>query len=186
MSAVLDRAISAISRLSRVHALLPWCVAFLLLLPLPLLAQNNYQIYLLNLICIMIILATGLNIVKGFCGQVTVGHVALYAIGAYHIGRPVHQVRRSILVLPAGRNHASATAVGAVVGIPSFRLEGAYLALATLAFAQAVEVYIRVTNYLGSASGIGGSPPARFLRLHACRSYESYFYLVMPIMLLSL
>ncbi len=46
-------------------------------------AFNDYHRYLLDLILINVILAVGLNIVKGFAGQVTVGHVAMMAIGAY-------------------------------------------------------------------------------------------------------
>ncbi|MGI9421901.1 MAG: branched-chain amino acid ABC transporter permease [Hyphomicrobiaceae bacterium] len=184
MGAVIDRIAAALDRLKQIHALLPWCLAFVILLPLPLLAQNNYQIYLVNIICIMIILATGLNIVKGFCGQVTVGHVALYAIGAFtsavlstKFGMPFW------VCLPLAV--CAAALAGALVGVPSFRLEGAYLALATLGFAQAVEIYIRVTNYLGAASGIGGIRPPVFFG-YTLRSYESYYYLVMPIMLLAL
>ena len=63
----------------------PWLVAFALLLPLPMILAsvfNDYYVYLANRICIFILLSVGLNIVKGFCGQVTVGHVGLYAIGA--------------------------------------------------------------------------------------------------------
>lgn len=165
------------------HRLLPWILALFILLPLPQLAANNYQIYLLNFICIMIILATGLNIVKGFCGQVTVGHVALYAIGAYtsavlsvNFGMPFW------ICLPAAV--LAAASAGVLVGVPSFRLEGAYLALATLAFAQAVEVFIRVTNYLGSASGIGGiRPPSIFG--YTLRNYDDYYLLVMPVMLVA-
>lgn len=184
MDAVIEKYVAALDRLKRIHPVLPWFVAFILLLPLPHLAANNYQIYLINFICIMIILATGLNIVKGFCGQVTVGHVALYAVGAYtsavlsvHYGVPFW------LCLPAAV--LAAVLAGVVVGIPSLRLEGAYLALATLAFAQAVESYIRVTNFLGSASGIGGIKPPEFFG-YVLRSYESYYYLVMPFMLLAL
>lgn len=160
-----------------------WLSAFVLLLFLPQITWNNYQIYLLNLICINIILATGLNIVKGFCGQVTVGHVALYAVGAYtsavlstHFSMPFW------VCLPAAI--AVTVVAGIIVGFPSFRLEGAYLALATLGFAQAIEIFIRVTNYLGSASGMGGIQPPSVFGL-VLRSYESYFYLVMPIMLFS-
>lgn len=183
MNAAIEKFISAIDRLKQVHPVLPWIVAFVLLLPLPQLAMNNYQVYLMNFIGIMIILATGLNIVKGFCGQVTVGHVALYAVGAYtsavlsiYYGVPFW------LCLPAAM--LAAAFAGVLVGIPSFRLEGAYLALATLGFAQAVEVFIRVTNYLGSASGLGGIKPPVFFG-YVLRSYESYFYLVMPFMLLA-
>lgn len=183
MNAVIEKGVAAIDRLKQVHPVLPWIVAFVLLLPLPQLAMNNYQVYLMNFIGIMIILATGLNIVKGFCGQVTVGHVALYAVGAYtsavlsiYYGVPFW------LCLPAAM--LAAAFAGVLVGIPSFRLEGAYLALATLGFAQAVEVFIRVTNYLGSASGLGGIKPPVFFG-YVLRSYESYFYLVMPFMLLA-
>lgn len=73
---------------------------------------------------------------------------------------------------------------GAIVGVPSLRLEGAYLALATLAFAQAVEVYIRVTSYLGAASGIGGISPPVFFG-YVLRTYQEYYFLVMPVMLLA-
>ena len=73
------------SRIERVHALLPWGLAILVLLPLPWLLStlfSNYYVDLANRICIFILLSVGLNIVKGFCGQVTVGHIGLYAIGA--------------------------------------------------------------------------------------------------------
>ena len=60
-------------------------LAYALLLPLPFVLAtlfNEYLIDLANRICLFILLAVGLNIVKGFCGQVTVGHIGLYAIGA--------------------------------------------------------------------------------------------------------
>ena len=183
MLTLIDGIEAFIGRLKAIHPLLPWLVALLLLLPVPHFTANNYQVYLINFICIMIILATGLNIVKGFAGQVTVGHVALYAIGAYtsavlstKFGMPFY-VNLPVSIL-------AAMIFGVLVGLPSFRLEGAYLALATLAFAQAVEVYIRVTNYLGAASGIGGIKPPEFFGF-TLRNYDEYYYLVMPIMLLA-
>lgn len=180
---IIDKSLAVVNTLKRVHPTLPWLLAGAFLLLLPRLAINNYQIYLLNYICIMIILATGLNIVKGFCGQVTVGHVALYAVGAYTSAVLSTKFGMPFLVcLPAAV--LLTVIAGAIVGIPSLRLEGAYLALATLAFAQAVEVYIRVTNYLGSASGIGGIQPPVFFGV-VLRSYEQYFYLVLPVMLIA-
>jgi branched-chain amino acid transport system permease protein len=184
MNAILDSCFAFMDRLKRIHPVLPWLVTLVLLLPLPHLAWNNYQIYLINYICIMIILATGLNIVKGFCGQVTVGHVALYAVGAYTSA--VLSTKFGVpfwFCLPLAV--LAAMLAGVLVGIPSFRLEGAYLALATLGFAQAVETYIRVTNYLGSASGIGGIKPPVFFGI-TLQSYQSYYYLILPIMLFAL
>ena len=183
MKRAIESVADAIAALRDKHPLLPWAVALLVLLPLPHLTGNNYQVFLLNFICIMIILATGLNIVKGFAGQVTVGHVALYAIGAYtsavlstKFGSPF------FLNLPL--SIIAAMAAGVIIGMPSFRLEGAYLALATLAFAQAVEVFIRVTNYLGAASGIGGIRAPEVFG-YSLRAYDDYYYLVMPITLLA-
>lgn len=181
MLAFFDRCFAFMDRLKQIHPVLPWLVTLVVLLPLPQLAFNNYQIYLINYIFIMIILATGLNIVKGFCGQVTVGHVALYAVGAYTSA--VLSTKFGVpfwFCLPLA---VLATMIaGVLVGIPSFRLEGAYLALATLGFAQAVETYIRVTNYLGSASGIGGIKPPVFFGI-TLGTYGSYYYLLLPVML---
>src|SRR5438045_2893759 len=68
---------------ARVHPIVPWLAACVVLLPLPLLLRNAYTQFVVNVMAINIILAVGLNIVKGFAGQVTVGHIALMAIGAY-------------------------------------------------------------------------------------------------------
>ena len=71
--------------LARKHRLLPWLLAYVALLPLPYILTflfSEYLIDLANRACLFILLAVGLNIVKGFCGQVTVGHIGLYAIGA--------------------------------------------------------------------------------------------------------
>jgi branched-chain amino acid transport system permease protein len=184
MERVFDGAAAGIGRLREIHRLLPWLVAFVVLLPLPLLPfLNNYHVYLMDVICIMIILSVGLNIVKGFCGQVTVGHVALYAVGAYCSA--VLTVKLGIPFWVALPMAVCVTAfAGAIVGVPSFRLEGAYLALATLGFAQSIEIYIRVTNYLGSASGFGGIPSPNFFGI-VLNTYPKYYYLVMPVMLLA-
>jgi len=134
MIELLTRINNSISALTRVHRLLPWLVAYLLLLPLPKLLEfgiSDYYIDLANRACLFILLCVGLNIVKGFCGQVTIGHIGLYAIGA---------VSSALLALNYGLSFwmSAPLAVlitgfaGIIVGLPSVRLEGAYLALATL------------------------------------------------------
>lgn len=183
MHTEIEKILSVIGGLRDIHPLLPWLVAFAVLIPLPHIVANNYQVYLLNYMCIMIILATGLNIVKGFAGQVTVGHVALAAVGAYtsaigslYLGLPFWFCLPLAII--------AAIFAGIIVGIPSFRLEGAYLALATLGIAQAIEVFIRVTNFLGAASGMGGIRPPSFFGMKL-DTYTEYFYLAMPVMLLA-
>ena len=81
----LSRIADLIDALAQRHRMLPWLIAYALLLPLPFILStffNDYLIDLANRACLFIMLAVGLNIVKGFCGQVTVGHIGLYAIGA--------------------------------------------------------------------------------------------------------
>src|SRR6266498_2682691 len=73
----------AMMRATSARHLMPWLIGLAVLVPLPWFAVNDYQRFLLDLILINVILAVGLNIVKGFAGQVTVGHIALMAIGAY-------------------------------------------------------------------------------------------------------
>ncbi len=167
--------------LAGAHPVVPWLFGLLALLPLPLLTTNAYQQYIINIIGINVILAVGLNIVKGFAGQVTVGHVALAAIGAYssavfstHMGMPFW------LALPAAMLVAGVA--GALIGIPSFRLEGAYLALATLGLAESVRIVISGTEFLGAGIGYENIPPP-FLGGFALDSHRSYYYVVMPLAL---
>ncbi len=159
----------------------PWLLGFGALLVLPLITSNAYHRYLLTIILINVILAVGLNIVKGFAGQVTVGHIALAAIGAYtsaalsaYYGVPFW------LALPGAM--LAAGLAGVMIGIPSFRLEGAYLALATLGLAESVRIYFSATDYFGASIGFGDIPPP-FIGGYAINTHLSYYYLVMPLAL---
>src|SRR5215813_595633 len=166
------------------HPLVPWLAAAVLLLPLPFGLTNAYTQFVVNVICINIILAVGLNIVKGFAGQVTVGHIALAAIGAYasavfstKLGLPFWGALPAAMLLTA--------CAGAIVGMPSFRLEGAYLALATLGLAEAVRIVISGTDWLGAAIGYEGIPPP-YIGSFALADHRAYYYVAMPLALLGL
>jgi branched-chain amino acid transport system permease protein len=169
-----------ISKLSAVHRMLPWVMAFVLLLPLPqILAAvfNDYYIYLANKICIFILLSVGLNIVKGFCGQVTVGHVGLYAIGAVSSALiSIHLGWSFWLAFPIGILLAGIA--GLIVGLPSVRLEGAYLALATLGLGESVRIMIAVTPLFGSSTGLL-SIPEPTIGSFVFDNYTKYYYMVM-------
>jgi len=171
-------------RLGSMHPLLPWLATCILLLPLPFFLGNAYTQFVVNVICINIILAVGLNIVKGFAGQVTVGHIALAAIGAYasavfstKLGLPFWGALPAAMLLTA--------CAGAIVGVPSFRLEGAYLALATLGLAEAVRIVISGTDWLGAAIGYEGIPPP-YIGSFALADHRAYYYVAMPLALLGL
>ncbi len=187
MIELLTRINNSISALTRVHRLLPWLLTYLLLLPLPKLLEfgiSDYYIDLANRACLFILLCVGLNIVKGFCGQVTIGHIGLYAIGA---------VSSALLALNYGLSFwmSAPFAVlitgfaGIIVGLPSVRLEGAYLALATLGLGESVRIMIAVTPALGSSTGIM-LIPAPAIGDFVFDSFERYYYLVMTVALLGI
>ena len=187
MIELLVRINNSIYNLSRVHRLLPWLIAYLVLLPLPKLLEfvlSDYYIDLANRACLFILLCVGLNIVKGFCGQVTVGHIGLYAIGA---------VSSALLAINYGLSFwvSAPLAVlitgfaGIIVGLPSVRLEGAYLALATLGLGESVRIMIAVTPALGSSTGIM-LIPAPAIGDFVFDSFERYYYLVMTLAVLGI
>ena len=187
MIELLARINNSIYGLTRVHRLLPWLIAYLLLLPLPKLLEfglSDYYIDLANRACLFILLCVGLNIVKGFCGQVTVGHIGLYAIGA---------VSSALLSLNYGLSFWVSAPLamlitgfaGIIVGLPSVRLEGAYLALATLGLGESVRIMIAVTPALGSSTGIM-LIPAPVIGDFVFDSFERYYYLVMTVAVLGI
>ena len=187
MIELLARINNSISALTRVHRLLPWLLAYLVLLPLPKLLEfsiSDYYIDLANRACLFILLCVGLNIVKGFCGQVTVGHIGLYAIGA---------VSSALLALNYGLSFWVSAPLamlitgfaGIIVGLPSVRLEGAYLALATLGLGESVRIMIAVTPALGSSTGIM-LIPAPAIGDFVFDSFERYYYLVMTVAVLGI
>jgi branched-chain amino acid transport system permease protein len=169
----------AMMRLTTARHLAPWLVGFAVLVPLPWFAANDYQRFLLDLILINVILAVGLNIVKGFAGQVTVGHVALMAIGAYtsavlstKFGFPFWTALPGAMLVTA--------LAGLIVGVPSFRLEGAYLALATLGLAESVRIFVSATDYLGASVGYSDIPAPRLFG-YVLDTHLRYYYVVMPL-----
>jgi branched-chain amino acid transport system permease protein len=160
---------------------LAWLGAGAVLLLLPSLATNDYQMHLADIVCLNILLAVGLNIVKGFTGQVTIGHIGLYAVGAY--ASAILSLNFDFpfwLALPSAM--AITGLAGLLVGIPSIRLEGAYLALATLGFAESVRTILLSTEYFGTSLGISGIPPPVFGSI-ALDTAPKYYYLLLPITL---
>jgi branched-chain amino acid transport system permease protein len=167
-----------------VHHILPWLAGLAALAPVPWLLTNTYHQFVVNVICINVILAVGLNIVKGFAGQVTVGHIALAAIGAYTSAVVSTELGLSFwAALPVAMLVTGFA--GALVGIPSLRLEGAYLALATLGLAESVRIVISGTDALGGAIGYGNIPPPA-LAGHTLDGHRAYYYVVMPLALLGI
>jgi branched-chain amino acid transport system permease protein len=111
-----------------------WTVAALaafFVLAVPVLL-SEYHLSILNLIMIAIVGALGLNILVGYTGQISIGHGALMSVGAYTAANLITRLHAPFwIALPAGG--AMAAIIGAIIGIPSLRIKGLYLAIATLA-----------------------------------------------------
>jgi branched-chain amino acid transport system permease protein len=123
-----------------------WTVAFFLLLfavILPL-SLHDYYLSIINISLIAIVGALGLNILVGYTGQISVGHAAFMSVGAYTAANLAVKLGLPFWVtLPAGG--LMAAFVGAIVGIPSLRIKGLYLAIATLAGQLIIEWIINHT-----------------------------------------
>ena len=123
---------------------------------------------------INVILAVGLNLINGTTGQFSIGHAGFMAVGAYgaafvgvQLARPVHAALGSgpladaiifNLALLAGALFAGIS--GLIVGMPSLRLRGDYLAVVTLGFGEIIRILFNNASFLGSATGYSGDDPS--------------------------
>ena len=93
---------------------------------------DDYYLTLVNLAAIAVVGALGLNILLGYAGQISIGHAAFMSVGAYTAANfAVHFDFPFWLTIPAGG--IMAAVIGLLVGLPSLRVKGLYLAIATLA-----------------------------------------------------
>ncbi len=120
-------------------------------------AFNQYYTRVLITICINIMLALSANLIINISGQLTLGHTAFMAIGAYAAAvMSMHAHLPFFFALLAGG--LVAAFFGLLIGLPTLRLKGDYLAITTLGFCQIVVVAFQNINFLGGAQGLTGIP----------------------------
>jgi branched-chain amino acid transport system permease protein len=133
---------------------------------------SPYFTRILMLSGIAITLAVSLNLINGFTGQFSIGHAGFMAVGAYSSAYfTVNYGIKIVEALGSGTvgwvvSLAVATVVGAafaglaglVVGVPSLRLKGDYLAIVTLGFGQIIVVFLNNIEAIGGARGYSGIP----------------------------
>jgi branched-chain amino acid transport system permease protein len=119
-------------------------VLFFLVIPLTL---HEYFLSVANLVWIAVIGALGLNILVGYTGQVSIGHGAFMSVGAYTAANLANRLGSPwpVNLLAGG---LMAALVGAIVGIPSLRIKGLYLAIATLAGQLIIEWTINHVTFI--------------------------------------
>ncbi len=109
------------------------------------------------LICINVILSVSLNLINGYTGQFSIGHAGFMAVGAYISAIITVKLGMSF---PLGILVATVAAgiLGFLIGLPTLRLNGDYLAIATLGLGEIIRICILNIDYVGGASGLMGIP----------------------------
>lgn len=140
---------------------------------------SNYWLGVANIIGITIIAVTGLNILIGYCGQLSIGHAGFMAVGAYTTAILTGKLGFPFLagLICSG---LSAGLIGLIFGLPSVRVKGFYLAITTIA---AHFIIIWVINHWTSVTGgfIGISVPYASIGGIVFRSKASQFYLIIAV-----
>jgi len=139
-------------------------------------AVNPYVYQVLILVGINIILSVSLNLVNGFTGQFSIGHAGFMAVGAYvsamfslavgmplaaslaGAGVPAVAGQGAMLLVSLVLGGLAAALAGWLVGLPSLRLRGDYLAIVTLGFGEIIRVLILNIEAVGGARGLPGIP----------------------------
>ena len=140
---------------------------------------GNYLLGVANLIGITLIAALGLNILTGYCGQLSIGHAGFIAVGAYTAAVLTNRFELPFLV---GLICAGFTAglIGLIFGLPSLKVKGFYLAISTIA-AQFIIIWI-ITHWTEVTGGfVGIEVPYASIGSFTFRSEASQFYLIMTI-----
>ena len=111
----------------------------------------------LTLIGINIILAVSLNLINGYTGQFSLGHAGFMAVGAY-VGVVLTTNFHVPFIIALLAGGAAAGVLGCLIGLPTLRLRGDYLAIATLGLGEIIRIVIMNIEYVGGAAGFKGIP----------------------------
>jgi len=139
----------------------------LLALPFALAAAGTAWVRITNLAILFVFLSLGLNIVVGFAGLLDLGYIAFYAVGAYVyalLASPHFNIHWPFwAILPTGA--AVAALFGVLIGAPTLKLRGDYLAIVTLGFGEIVRIFLnnlsQPVNITNGPQGIARIDPFR-------------------------
>jgi len=127
--------------------------------------QSDYLQRLLTLAGLYVTLAVSLNLINGITGQFSIGHAAFYQVGAYLAGylSVVYYPKFGLphipwLIITMIVGALASAAAGLIVGLPSLRLRGDYLAIVTLGFGEIIRIQVQNTPALGGSYGMNVDP----------------------------
>lgn len=148
-------------------------IAFLVLFPF---LVPNYYVYMANYMAIHIIVTIGLNILVGYTGQISLGHAGFFALGAYFTVLSMTHLHLPFLLALLLAAFIAAF-FGFVLGLPALRLEGPYLAIATLGFGMAITQVIGRWEVFGGRMGLE-TPPLTLFTYVLESDTQRYFLIV--------
>ena len=171
----------------------------------PVVAQTfggNYWVRVLDFALLYILLALGLNIVVGFAGLLDLGYIAFFAVGAYMMAllsspHLTSQFAWLAHLFPGGIHLGFwwvlllaapvAAAAGALLGAPTLKLRGDYLAIVTLGFGEIVRIFMnnldRPINITNGPKGITAVDPVRIFGLDLSKAVDLFGYKLTPVMM---
>ena len=156
-----------------------------IVLAYPLVFATPFQQRLGALVLLYAIAASSWNIVGGYAGQVSVGHVVFFGCGAYAaMGAYAHFGLAPLVGLPTGI--VLAVLIAAIIGVPTLRLSGHYFSMATIAVAELIRLVVTNTDYLGSAVGLSGPTVPRNIFDLSFISALPYYYLFLVVLAITL
>ena len=160
-------------------------IALAIVIVYPLVFTTPFQQRLGALILLYAIAASAWNIVGGYAGQVSVGHVVFFGCGAYaSMAAYSHFALPPLVGIPAGI--IASVAIAAVIGVPTLRLSGHYFSMATIAVAELARLIVTNTDYLGAAVGLSGPTVPRTVFDLSFISALPYYYLFLSVLLITL
>jgi branched-chain amino acid transport system permease protein len=160
-------------------------VVLALIVAYPLVFSSPFQQRIGALVLLYAIAASSWNIVGGYAGQMSVGHVVFFGCGAYaSMGAYGHFTLSPLVGIPAGI--VLAVGIAAVIGVPTLRLAGHYFSMATIAVAELARLVVNNTNYLGAAVGLSGPPVPRNVFDLSFISALPYYYIFLTVLAITL
>src|SRR6185436_15578659 len=134
------------------------------------LGQFEFFVFIASLVGVNVVLAVSLNIINGMTGQFSIGHAGFMAVGAYtasvfSLATKDYRITglglvsdQLFFIVALALGGVLAGVCGFLVGLPSLRLRGDYLAIVTLGFGEIIRVIVQNTPSLGGPLGLSGIP----------------------------
>jgi len=166
-----------LSSYSRLPRWFPLCIFLAVVAAFPAVSPNAYFLNILGFVGIYVLLCTGLNILMGYAGQVSLGHAAFWGLGAYVSGVLTAKFAwPPLLALVA--SVVGTCVVALAVGLPTLRLKGHYLAMATLGVGVIFHsLFVQFAGLTGGPSGLVDVPSFAVGSISIDTTIKNYYFI---------